>query len=342
MCQYQAIRRCSNEILPYGFASVDKNAELTAVFVIGESACRRNWSLYGYGRKTTPCVDSLPEKNKIAFADVQTPYPQTAVALRYLLTDADVGSNEVSFAFPAVLKHCGFKSSFISNQGHWHGIEGYESMLFALCDSKVYVADMNLPKPVYDDAVIPLVDKALSKGGRQAIFVHLEGSHMPMDIRCPKGQESLDVATLMPEDARLPEEVRRTLNGYDNSIAFTDRVLGALIAKLDAIDRPSFLFYVSDHGESPRSGAWRNLQDRDCWEVPMFVWFSDQYAEAYPRIVDAMRRSADRSLQMDTLLYGLVELCGLTGDYPGEKSFLSENFESSPRVVEFGGGTGML
>ena len=322
--QYRSIRQCSNEKLPYEFSPVREDAELTAIFVIGESVCRCNWSLFGYGRKTTPCVDALPEGNKVAFANVRTPYPQTAVALRYLLTDADLDHDEISFSFPAVLKHCGFKTSFISNQGHWYGIEGYESMLFALCDRQVYIADLNLPKPVYDDAVLPVVDEVLSGAGRQAIFVHLEGSHMPLDIRCPMGREVFDESTLTPEDAKLPAEVRRTLNGYDNSIAFTDQILGALIAKLSALNRPTLLFYVSDHGESPRSGGWRNLQDPDCWEVPMFVWFSDQYVQAYPRVVSALRDSASKALQLDTILYGLVELYGLIGTYPSDRSFLCD------------------
>lgn len=322
--QYRSIRQCSSEKLPYEFSPVREDAELTAIFVIGESVCRRNWSLFGYGRKTTPCVDALPDGNKVAFSNVRTPYPQTAVALRYLLTDADLGHDEISFSFPAVLKHCGFTTAFISNQGHWYGIEGYESMLFALCDRQVYIADLNLPKPVYDDAVLPVVDEVLAGAGRQAIFVHLEGSHMPLDIRCPKGREVFDESTLTPDDAKLPAEVRRTLNGYDNSIAFTDQILGELIAKLSALNRPTLLFYVSDHGESPRSGGWRNLQDRDCWEVPMFVWFSDQYVQAYPRVVSALRDSASKSLQLDTLLYGLIELTGLTGTYPPARSFLCD------------------
>lgn len=49
-----------------------------------------------------------------------------------------------------------------------------------------------------------------------------------------------------PNDPRIP--VIR--NAFDNTILHTDRVIDSAIAMLEALDRPSFLIYLADHGEN--------------------------------------------------------------------------------------------
>ena len=323
---YSSLRKCVDAKCPKDYLYVGGDMDMIVIFVIGESSCRNYWSLYGYGRKTTSNIESF-HRNVIKFSDVQACCTVTSTALRCLVTDATIQDLDINITLPAVLKGCGYDRVMISNQGHWHGMDGYESMIFSGCQ-KIYIADLNLPRPVYDDAIVKVLSDNISCApDRVAYFVHLMGSHSPFDARCPKGRERFPLWSSPPDSYGLPREVKEMINRYDNSIAFTDEVLGAIINKLQNLDRPSVLIYVSDHGETPRAGSWRYASDPDCWQVPLFVWYSDQYAERFPETVARLKSSQDKEIQTDWLFHGLIELCGV-GGFDRSLSFLSSEFKS--------------
>lgn len=331
---YESLKKCINAKCPerYSYAGPEENP--LVVFVIGESSCRNYWSLYGYQRDTTPNVCAV-SGDVISFFDVQAPCAVTATALRCLITDATIQSLDINQTLPSILKGCGYDMTMISNQGHWHGVDSYESMLFSCCH-KIYIADLDLPRPVYDDAIVSVFEKSLlCATNRNAYFIHLMGSHSPFDARCPRRCERFPLHSDPPNSKGLSKDIKKTINMYDNTIAFTDDVLGAIIGLLKMSGRPSMLVYVSDHGETPRAGSWRHAADPDCWQVPMFVWFSDQYMKCFPGMVESARRSANKELQSDWLFYGLLELCGIRG-VDGRLSFLSNDFKS-PAVRRYKG-----
>ena len=89
---------------------------------------------------------------------------------------------------------------------------------------------------------------------------------------------------------------------YDNSIAFTDLLLGQAIAMVKPLHRPSFLVYLSDHGETPSSPHWRDASSPDLLAVPLIVWFSPEYRARYPETVAAVSSLADEPRELDRLL----------------------------------------
>lgn len=326
--EFLSLRQCLDPSPRNKFFLMNTNdVNPIVLIVIGESACRSHWSAYGYWRETTPCVDAIPVDNKAVFSNVQTPYPVTTTAMRCLVTDATIEHLDITCTLPYVMGQCGYRSVFVSNQGHWSGADSYESMLFTSCDKKVYVADLRLPRPTYDDAILPIVDEGLRDGtGGTVIFIHLMGSHTPMDMRYPKSRELFPLDAVPPQGANLSPNIRRTINAYDNSIAYTDYILEELMKMVRSRNRAAVLLYLSDHGESTRSESWRDVSDPDCWEIPMFVWWDDIYQSKFPQVVKALKRKEKCRLQTDWLFYGILELCGITGDYDRAQSFLSEDF----------------
>ena len=89
---------------------------------------------------------------------------------------------------------------------------------------------------------------------------------------------------------------------YDNSIAFTDTIIRHVIDVLKTVDRPCFMVYLSDHGETPMSRHWREKTSPDLYSVPFIVWFSPNYRLKYPESVGFIKSLAEKSFSMDEIL----------------------------------------
>ena len=101
--------------------------------------------------------------------------------------------------------------------------------------------------------MIPLLKKNLStyENGQRFIVLHLGGgSHGPnYQKRIPE-----DYYRFQPlcDDADVINECTENelYNSYDNTILYTDYVLGNIIKELDESNAPYVFIYISDHGES--------------------------------------------------------------------------------------------
>ena len=196
------------------------------VFVMGESATRNRWGLYGYDKDTTPAMSSI--SNELAvFSDVVTHASTTAKAIEYILTTADINDPaNLKFSMPQILRANGIDVSLISAQSKWGRYEGIEVFAFAGCDPMVFLGEQKLPEPWYDDALLPYLDDILeNQRTNSVVFLHLRGSHLPCDTKYPP-----DEAFFKPEDlSRQNRFVVTAPNQYDNSIRFTDKLLGAIV-----------------------------------------------------------------------------------------------------------------
>lgn len=279
---YLKLAECRNPRLP---DRVYADGPVLGVVIVGESSARSHWGLYGYSRDTTPRLSAVRD-DLLVFKDVRAPSTLTGMVLRYLFTAATKEKpDDIRYTLSALCKKAGYRSILVSNQGHWGGRESVEELMFYSCDEKKFVADLKLPPPVYDDAIFPLLDQWLDgcRAASNAVaFLHVQGSHSPADARYPKS------FAVFKEDLRdkasekiVGRDHLANFNQYDNSIVYTDYFCSEIVDRVKALHRPSFVLYVSDHGESPSSPSWRTVTDEDCWEVPMFVWLSPEYKRTY-------------------------------------------------------------
>ena len=293
-----------------------------AVFVIGESATRSRWSLYGYARPTTPRMDALKD-DLYVFKDLVTPACLTPKACRWLFTDAEYGRDEVRCSFCSLCSAAGLWQRMVSSQDHWSTIDGFDALLFSACDEKEWLADR--AGRVYDEMHVNQVAAALRGVPESApcvLYCHLMGSHVPFSERCPDG------FTIGWDDP------------YDRTIAYTDCVLGAIVEALRQAHRPSVMVYVSDHGENTvRTSRFRNQGDRCIWEVPFIVWTSKEYRLAYPEVCRALSSAVDRPLQSDQLFPAFAKIVGISdpGNSDVRRDPLASEFEPrNPRMVLYG------
>lgn len=311
------------------------------VFMIGESATRNNWEVYGYKRHTTPYL--MAHKDEcVFFADVVTAAPRTQDSLRYVFSEATLEERaSMHCSFQQVCSRAGYREYLISSQGHLGRTDSFLAFLFGDCVERNYLTEtLKLPQGArfYDIELSNALTQALvDKSDGRIFFLHMKGSHYAYADNYPGEFKKLDEEDLRKQ---VPTDSSKgyvtNLNEYDNSIAYTDYVVGKVIDALRGIDSPVCLIYFSDHGESPRAKSWRSVSELDVWEVPFFVWFSEKYRQCYPSTVEATRMAKNKRLQTDQLFYGLLDIVqvdGFSRNVTG-KNFLKEGFKvRSQRIV---------
>ncbi len=309
------------------------------IIVIGESASRDQHSLYGYGRDTNPELSKLGEE-LLVFRDVLSPTVRTASSLANVFTFADLQHlNRPRCSFDVLLRAAGYRTALASNQWQWGAFDTPTSVLFKDAGFKCYLQYRKYR--AFDDELIEQFPEEWWDGSQPTVlYIHLIGSHMPFSQRHPadfapfSGREDRYTAGMKPELAEL-------LNEYDNSIAFTDRVVAACIERLRALKRPAFLLYFSDHGEAVAPGmeqfAVRNNRMAACYKIPFVLWLSPEYRAARPEFAADAAGQTGAPHQTDRLIWSLADLAGIRWNaFPEDESLFSKHYRPRPRFLQEG------
>ena len=102
---------------------------------------------------------------------------------------------------------------------------------------------------------------------------------------------------------------------YDNSVRYTDRVLGEIVDALKAAEGvDAAMLYVSDHGESLGEkglylhGAPQWMGPSEQTEVPMVMWISDAFASDYGVDRKALAQTAEGKVTHESLYHTVLGL----------------------------------
>jgi len=281
-----------------GAATVPGAAEpRVVVVVIGESASRRHWSLYGYSRETTPELKKMGG-DVLLFSDVISPSVGTQTVLGSMFR-----TNVFSMPVFPLFSEAGFKTHWLSAQ-YGQGANDVEvAALVQSCDQRLFL------NGAYDESLVPYVQGAISEPGRQIVFVDLFGSHVRYEDRYPATH-----AVFRGDSAK-----DRLVASYDNSIRYTDHVLAEIIGLLSRRHEVSCLLYVSDHAEdvydsTPDIYLFRSeaIATNAMYEVPFLVWFSPEYKEGNAAFVRGVAAATNRRYQTIALYQSLIDLARLT------------------------------
>jgi lipid A ethanolaminephosphotransferase len=147
----------------------------------------------------------------------------------------------------------------------------------------------NCPNPAMDEALLwqlaPRI--AAAKSNRVFVILHFTASHGPTYFKKypPAFERFAPVCTSVQLADCTPQEL---LNAYDNTILYTDALLGDLVAQLKTLENTrSAVLYLSDHGESLGEagmylhGAPNAIAPAVQREIPFMVWMSDAFQTAY-------------------------------------------------------------
>jgi len=286
------------------------------VLVVGESARAENFGILGYDRDTTPKLDK--EAGLIAFTDVHSCGTETAVSVPCMFSnmgrkdyDASKAKNEEGLL--DVLKRAGIDVIWRDNQSGCKGT----------CDRVTLQDVSNLKDPALcansecrDEILLQGLQSFIDHLDKDTVLVlHQMGSHGPEYFkRYPKEYEHF---TPVCESNALNNCSRESIvNGYDNTLVYTDHVLSSLIDVLrsnqDKVD--TAMLYLSDHGESLGEynlflhGTPYMLAPEQQKHVAMLAWFSDNYQKAYSVDTHCLQMSRDKPLSQDNLFHSMLGL----------------------------------
>lgn len=240
----------------------------TFVIVLGESARRRQWSLYGYPRETTPWADS--QRNELLiFDNAFAGAPVTIHAVPLALSRRQNGHG-VTPSFDTIVQaaeQAGFKTFWFSRQDKFGPYDNAVTRIALRAMQHQWSSFGN------DESLLPLLGKALQQPGKKLIVLHLTGSHENTCKRYPAAA------------AWFGNNQPSSINCYDNSIRYTDQLLGEVAAQLST--HQASLLYFSDHGQEwetkPRDRFFHGLVNptREAYEIPMVLWFSPKVPKAW-------------------------------------------------------------
>ncbi len=261
--------------LPDG--KITNNEKAVVVLVIGESARKANFQLYGYKRANNPL---LSKQQGLKVFQAQSCATFTTAGVKAILEPKNSG--DLYEPLPNYAFRTG--ADVVWRTINWGEppihIDEYESNIVL---SKKYP---NVDKR-YDELLFTGLRERIesSKKNKVLIVIHTSTSHGPnYASKYPKKFEVYKPVAHNVEEGE--KNVAKLVNAYDNTILYTDYLLSNMIDTLRSLkDWKSSMIFISDHGESLGEnnmfmhGMPMKLAPKVQYEIPFLVWTSDGYRE---------------------------------------------------------------
>jgi lipid A ethanolaminephosphotransferase len=255
------------------------------VFVLGETARAKNHGLNGYERDTTPRMKAA---NGFYFPDTETCGSATAISVPCIFSGLARDKFTLSKGRDIetlidVVHRAGARVVWRDNDSGCKGVcdkADYEDFT-----SSTNAAWCTSTDNCFDEILLEGLDKKIRLESRDTLVVlHIKGSHGPAYYkRYPPAFERFKPTCQTSDLAACDELAIR--NAYDNTILYTDHVIGETIKMLEQLSDKfaTALLYVSDHGESLGEGGLflhglpMAIAPKEQTQVPMFAWVSAQF-----------------------------------------------------------------
>lgn len=276
---YNAEKKRNRKAIPLPDARIATPGKDVCVLIIGESARRENFSLYGYGKPTNP----LLEKDSVTALMAEAAATYTTAGVKAILDHKP--TKKLYEILPNYLFRNGVDVT-------WRTTNWGEPPVHI---DKYYKAkDLQKMNPEadgkYDEILLAgLKEEILScTKDKMLVILHTSTSHGPTyNKKYPaKFEVFTPVCTTVEMAKANPKEL---MNAYDNTIVYTDYLVHSVIEMLkDIPQRRSCVLFVSDHGESLGEGNLymhgvpMAVAPKEQIEIPFIVWTSDKNLKIRP------------------------------------------------------------
>lgn len=253
-------------------ARIATDSRDVCVLIIGESARRDHFSLYGYERETNP----FTAKDSVAalIADAAATY--TTAGVKAILSHEP--SNKLYEILPNYMNRTGVDVSWRTS--NWGEPPVHIDKYYKIKDLKARFPEAD---DRYDGILLEGLkeDILTSEKAKTLVVIHTNTSHGPTYFKKypSEFEEFTPVCTTVEMSKANHQEL---MNAYDNSVIYTDWLIHSVIETLKEIpDVRSCMMYVSDHGESLGEnnlymhGVPMSIAPREQIEIPFIVWTSD-------------------------------------------------------------------
>lgn len=266
------IRKANRKEIKLPDAQIVTSGKDVCILIIGESARRDHFSLYGYNRETNPLLKKDNVTNYIA----KSAATYTTEGLKALLSHK--ASDKLHEILPNYLHRNGIDVVWRSN--NWGEPPVHIDKYYTKKDIKKQYPQAD---DRYDGILLEGLenDIATNEKEKQLIVLHTNTSHGPTYFQ--KYPSTFEVFKPICTTVEMSKSNREELiNAYDNTILYTDYLIHTVIEKLRPLkDIRSCVLYVSDHGESLGEnnlymhGVPMMMAPAEQIEIPFIVWTSD-------------------------------------------------------------------
>ena len=305
--------RASREVILLPAAHSNESGKTIVILVIGESARAQDFSLYGYQRPTNP---RLAKAGVVALPEVTACSTYTTASLECMLSH--LGSNTSLMTLyeplPSYLQRHGV--NVIWRSDNWGEpilkINHYQraDVIRKTCQ------DENCN---YDEVLLHGLNQELQNSTQDKTFVvlHQHGSHGPSYFKNypSKFMAFKPVCSSVDLQKCTNEEL---VNGYDNTVLYTDHFLYRVIELLKTFQQPTVMLYVSDHGESLGEfglylhGTPYSIAPDVQKKVPFIVWVSDEFKKQ--KGIDNNDIGKDSNYSHDNVFHSVMGAFGMRSD----------------------------
>lgn len=295
----------------------DSIAEVYVV-VIGETARSDHFSLYGYHRQTNPRL-TKSNNRLVRFNNNLSESNTTHKSVPMLMSHLDATTFEDSVyttkGMLTALHEAGFATAYLSNQGR-NG--SFIDFFGEEADTTVFIRDSRPAIECYDTDLLPLLESQLQlhPTDKLVVVLHTYGSHFKYNDRYPDGFDTPFTVEGFLEAS--PVNRHNLVNAYDNTIVYTDSLLGDIIDTLTKTGRPSAMIYTSDHGEDLYDDEMQRflhaspLPTYPQVRVPLLLWCSESYDTIAPDALATARTMSELPVSSTkSLFHTLLDLAGV-------------------------------
>ncbi len=288
-----------------------KRRSLT-VIVVGETARADNFGLNGYSRDTTPRLRNVP--GLVNLSNIWSCGTETAVSLPCMFSNLTRENYSDSKAkgqegLLDVLTHAGFAVQWRDNQSGCKGV----------CDRVPTVSTTDLAIPAFcdtechDEILLHGVKEQVEKSDKDMVVVlHMMGSHGPAYFqRYPAAFEKWKPVCKTSQLDRCDRQ--SIINGYDNTILYTDYVLARTIEFLKS--QPGLdtaMLYMSDHGESlGENGMYLHgtpyfVAPDQQKHIAATLWLSEAFAQDFRIDTRCLKDNSAKPFSHDNLFHSVL------------------------------------
>lgn len=286
------------------------------VLVVGESARADNFGLLGYTRDTTPRLRS--ETDLTAFTQVRSCGTETAVSVPCMFSALGRSGYTAQLAQAQeglldVLQRASFQVQWWDNQSGCKGT--CQRVTFKDLRHRRNAQFCN-NGDCYDEILLNGLQDFIDRLDRDTVLVlHPMGSHGPAYFkRYPRRFERF---TPVCYSSAFDTCSRQSIvNGYDNTLVYTDYILSRLIDVLrrNQNQLDTAMIYLADHGES--LGEYNLfLHGTPYWLAPdqqkhigMFTWFSQAYQHDFVLDNRCLQAKREQPFSHDYLFHSMLGL----------------------------------
>jgi lipid A ethanolaminephosphotransferase len=288
------------------------------VLVVGETARADHFALNGYARQTTPQLARLP--GLINYPDTWSCGTETAISVPCMFSslprekfDAEEAKHRENLL--DILQRSGISVTWRdNNSGCKEACNRVPSEMVFGDKNPAYCAEGEC----FDDILLDgMAQRLKTLKGDTVIVLHQKGSHGPAYYkRYPKEYERFTPVCRTSELQKCSRE--DIINGFDNTILYTDAILAKTIATLQA--EPAIaggMIYLSDHGESLGENnmylhATPYMLAPDAQKhIPMVAWFSPAWQQAAGMQQACLQQGSKQRYSQDNLFHSVLGLMGV-------------------------------